>query len=77
MGVFVGIATAGSISMVQFYYAGNEKRARDMSNLRFSLSFGLAIALSIAMLVAPKEMSGVFLKEPSTGSANYLEDKMH
>ena len=77
MGVFVGIATAGSISMVQFYYAGNEKRARDMSNLRFSLSFGLAIALSIAMLVAPKEMSGVFLKEPSAGSANYLEDKMH
>lgn len=76
MGIFVGIATAGSISMVQYYFAGDLKRAKDMSNLRYSLSFTFAIVMSAAMLIFPTEMTQVFLKKPELGSNHddYLKE---
>ncbi|NQZ66140.1 MAG: MATE family efflux transporter [Mycoplasmatales bacterium] len=69
IGVFVGIAASGSITMGKYYFSNDYEKAKDVFRLRIQISVIAAIIFSIAMLSANEAMIKVFLKESDNKSS--------
>ena len=65
IGILIGVSASGSVVMSQFYFNNNFEKAKQISKIRYILSFSLAITLAILIWTIPREMNGIFLKKES------------
>ena len=66
IGVFIGIASAGSVINAKYYFSHEYEKAQELMKFRINFAISISLVFAIISWVSPDTLIVVFLKKPSS-----------